>query len=92
MEGYVDLGLPEEAIEVMHKLTSELSLTDAEGEQFMNVLMKTNLPALPAMDETKRATASLSTEGVWNDGASTLLRSRFSIAFQKGWTPQPCLR
>lgn len=58
MEGYVDLGLPEEAIEVMHKLTSELSLTDAEGEQLMNVLMKKNSPARPAVDETGHSTAS----------------------------------
>jgi hypothetical protein len=62
MEGYVDLGLLDEAIEVMNKLTSELNLTDEGGEQFMNVLTKKNLPAQPAVDETKSATAPLSNE------------------------------
>lgn len=60
MEGYVDLGLLDEAIQEMRKLTSELRLTDEDGELFMNVLMKMNLPAQPAIDETGRTTASLS--------------------------------
>ena len=54
MEGYVDLGLLDEAIEVMNKLTSELNLTDEGGEQFMNVLTKKKWPAQSAVDETKR--------------------------------------
>ena len=60
IEGYMDLGLLDEAVQVMRELTSELRLTDEDGELFMNVLMKTNLPALSAIDETGRTTASLS--------------------------------
>ena len=55
----MDLGLLDEAIQVMRELTSELRLTDEDGELFMNVLMKTNLPALPAIDETGHTQASL---------------------------------
>ncbi len=60
MEGYVDLGLLDEAIQVMRKLTSELRLTDEGSEPFMNVLMKTNLRVPPAKDETGCTTPSLS--------------------------------
>ncbi len=60
MEGYVDLGLLDEAIQVMQKLTSDLRLTDEGGELFMNVLMKTNAPALSGVGETGRTRASLS--------------------------------
>jgi hypothetical protein len=60
MEGYMDLGLLDEAVQVMRELKSELRLTIEDGELFMDVLMKTNLPALPALDETGRTPASLS--------------------------------
>lgn len=58
MEGYVDLGLLEEAMQVMRKLPSELRLTAEDGDLLMNVLMEPNLPAQPAMDETGRPPAS----------------------------------
>lgn len=60
MEGYMDLGLLDEAVQVMRELKSELRLTIEDGELFMDVLMKTNLPVLPALDETGHTPASLS--------------------------------
>ena len=62
----MDLGMLEEAIQVMRTLTSELRLTAEDGELLMNVLMEPNLPAQPAMDETGRTPASLSYAGVWS--------------------------
>lgn len=59
MEGYVDLGLLEEAVQVMRTLTSELRLTAEDGEILMSVLLESNLPAPPALDETGRTPASL---------------------------------
>ena len=58
MEGYVDLGLLDEAVQVMRELKSELKLTAEDGELLMNVLTKKNSPAQPAVDETGHSTAS----------------------------------
>ena len=58
MEGYVDLGLLDEAIQVMRELKSDLRLTAEDGELFMNVLVETNLHAQPAIDETGRNPSS----------------------------------
>lgn len=58
IEGYVDLGLLDEAGQVMRELKSELQLTDEAGDLLMNVLMEPNLPVPPAMDETGRPPAS----------------------------------
>ncbi len=59
MEGYVDLGMIEEAIKAMRNLTSELRLADEGGELFLNVLTKTHPPLMSAIEDARPLTHGL---------------------------------
>lgn len=47
MEGYVDLGLVDEALKLMRKLSSELCLSHDGMELFASVLVNKNDSCLP---------------------------------------------
>ena len=47
MEGYVDLGMVDEAMKMMRKLTSDLKLPHGGTELFANVLVDRNASCLP---------------------------------------------